>query len=315
MENKTVTLSRHLALVALVNQRPGISVADLAAKLGCSPRQVKGDVLLLDRAGFGDLLPGQTFDFDLERLETKGEVQLFAPLGVTGPPPLTRQETLSLVAGLGVLGARGSEADQMAITRLLPAVLKLGEKHVSPGTVTKVLQVLDPDGEGESISLVRKAIDNERQLQIKYLSARGRASARLIDPLSLTQTADGWVVRAWCHLAEEERHFRLDRFLENSYVDEPQNHPPLTRRSGTAKRCEVTLTAAAKWLAGELPATVRTTRDGDLTAKFEVLDEQWMVNQIVYLAPYVLDAEPRKYLEMAAKQARAALAEWGDVEA
>ena len=51
-----------------------------------------------------------------------------------------------------------------------------------------------------------------RRVRIAYTSGYGESSIRIIEPVRIYQGRNGYTyLRAYCHLREEERTFRLDR--------------------------------------------------------------------------------------------------------
>ncbi len=59
--------------------------------------------------------------------------------------------------------------------------------------------------------LLRQALDNQTDLEILYQDSSGNLTRRLIRPKQILNSYDTLYVVAYCHLRQEERHFRLDR--------------------------------------------------------------------------------------------------------
>ncbi len=311
MENKTVTLSRHLALVSLVERNPGIALGELAEIFGFTKERMHREILLLDRAGIGDLLPDETFFFDMDLLEREGRVQLQYDLGASGLQPLTDEEVTRLIMGLAAVSTSLDADESQLIPHLLGVVLRLGESDGAPDLpdVSRLLSVIEPRTRTWE-ELVERASDEGRELHLTYLAADSRLSERTVDPLSRFQGPDGWILRAWCHRARAERNFRLDRIV-SAKLGVPVEAGRVRRSSRVGgKSCHVTLTSQAEWLLGELPIEASKRVERGIRVTFRVWEPQWMAEELILMAPYVLDVEPLQYWELAQANAETALGVW-----
>ena len=61
---------------------------------------------------------------------------------------------------------------------------------------------------------IQEALAREGDLYIRYASARGEETERIVQPLRVTSRGDYIYLEAYCHLREARRVFRLDRILE-----------------------------------------------------------------------------------------------------
>jgi proteasome accessory factor C len=61
---------------------------------------------------------------------------------------------------------------------------------------------------------LEEALRSSRKLYLKYVDERGTRSERWISPIRVTAHNEYVLLRAFCHLREQERTFRLDRVLE-----------------------------------------------------------------------------------------------------
>jgi predicted DNA-binding transcriptional regulator YafY len=61
-------------------------------------------------------------------------------------------------------------------------------------------------------ALLRHTLTTARQVTITYRKENGETSTRIIEPREVRRSAAGdWYVRAWDHLRDAARTFRLDR--------------------------------------------------------------------------------------------------------
>jgi predicted DNA-binding transcriptional regulator YafY len=102
------------------------------------------------------------------------------------------------------------------ITTILPEQLRRGVVaapfYVSAG------QAEAPTG--IDLSDVRFAIRETRKMRITYTDARGLRSNRTIWPIAMAYYVDATLIGAWCQLREDYRHFRVERIVTSTLMDE-----------------------------------------------------------------------------------------------
>ncbi len=67
--------------------------------------------------------------------------------------------------------------------------------------------------------LLRRAIREEKKLDLAYADAEGRVSRRVVWPIALAFFERVRILVAWCELRDGFRHFRLDRMSEARLVE------------------------------------------------------------------------------------------------
>ncbi|OWT80034.1 MULTISPECIES: YafY family protein [unclassified Achromobacter] len=112
--------------------------------------------------------------------------------------------------------ARDAQNALAKISAVLPADLRQS-LHDSTLLVAPA-QVL-PGGE-DYLPLLRLAIRKERKVSIRYRDEKGRDSERVIWPFLLGYFERMRMVGAWCERRDALRHFRVDRILALTPVDE-----------------------------------------------------------------------------------------------
>jgi len=97
---------------------------------------------------------------------------------------------------------------------------------------------------------ISEAIAGRRRLKLQYVSAHRVETVREVEPLEVIPLGDYLYLRAFCHLRQDERTFRLDRIvaMELSSPSEPG-----TRREPEAVRLMPPETPGARSLPGILP--------------------------------------------------------------
>jgi predicted DNA-binding transcriptional regulator YafY len=74
--------------------------------------------------------------------------------------------------------------------------------------------------QGIDLSDVRYAIRETRKLRITYADVRGQRSNRTIWPIAMAYYVDATLIGAWCELREDYRHFRVERIITSTILDE-----------------------------------------------------------------------------------------------
>ena len=130
-------------------------------------------------------------------------------------PPLMfdADEVEAIVVGLALLQRTGDRelnlaADSVAakIADVLPAEAgrAMQRKALTVSTWGTVTTGLD-------MKSVRRAIREERKIQLGYLDAGQRTTLRVIKPIAVVYYVEVTVLAAWCELRDDFRHFRIDR--------------------------------------------------------------------------------------------------------
>jgi predicted DNA-binding transcriptional regulator YafY len=122
-----------------------------------------------------------------------------------------------LVRRLRDAGLRDAAASVLAkVATILPEALRTG-------VVSAPFFVSDGDAatpKGIDLSDVRHAIRETRKMRITYADARGQRSNRTIWPIAMAYYVDVTLIGAWCELRLDYRHFRVERILMSTILDE-----------------------------------------------------------------------------------------------
>ncbi|QCO02285.1 YafY family transcriptional regulator [Azospirillum argentinense] len=209
-------MSRAERLIDLIqclrrHRRP-VSGHVLADELGVSLRTIYRDIATLQAQG--------------ARIDGEPGVGYLLQPGFLLPPLMFAEEEIEALA-LGIRwvadradGALGAAAQNALakIAAVLPPDLRdrmdASALLVGPGEPIV--------GDGVDLAVVRRAIRSERKLSIAYRDRDGAASERVVWPFALGFFDRLRVMVAWCELRGAIRHFRADRIvsvtaLENRY--------------------------------------------------------------------------------------------------
>jgi predicted DNA-binding transcriptional regulator YafY len=73
---------------------------------------------------------------------------------------------------------------------------------------------------GVDLSELRSAIRDRRKMRLDYADEQGRRTRRTVWPIALAYYVDVTVLGTWCELRTDYRHFRVDRIVTLTMLDE-----------------------------------------------------------------------------------------------
>jgi proteasome accessory factor C len=212
-------LARLLNLVPYLLARPGIPIAQAAADLDVTERQLREDLQLLWVCGLPGYGPGDLIDmaFDGDR------VTITYDAGIDRPLRLTQDEALALVVALRMLAEVPGAHDREAVERALAKI------ESAAGDAAAGLPVTAGNGPlGEDrLSELQGAVQRRHALRLTYYTAtRDELTERVVDPMRVLVVSGRAYLEGWCRRAEAVRLFRVDRIDSSQELDEPSNPPP-----------------------------------------------------------------------------------------
>lgn len=189
--------------------RGAMTAAEIGEALEVTPRTVYRDMAALQAmrvpiegaAGVGYLLRAgynlPPLNFSVEEMEA-----IVVGLGMvarTGDPSLIRAAATAS-GKIAVVTPRPEEAVEAA-----------GLRVSNWGIAT--LATIEP-------TVLRAAIREARKIQLRYRDQHGNTTLRTVLPIALTYYVEVAVLAAWCELRRDYRHFRADRILSCSTLEE-----------------------------------------------------------------------------------------------
>ena len=324
-------LPRLLALVPYLRTHPGADLAEVAAVFGVDVRQLNDDLNLLWVCGLPGGGPGDLIDFSFEGdTVTVVEAQtLDRPLKLTADEALALRVAARALADVPGLAERDAlESAQAKLAFASGALPESADVSAPPMQVA-----LEP--ETKALATVRRALDERRQLELRYLVAsRDEVTERTVDPMRLVSVDGRWYLEGWCHLAEAVRLFRLDRMVDATLGADAEPLPseavPRDLAEGLFRPREEDLTVvlelepAARWVADYYPVEQATelaaVGDGDaagagpgaLRVELRTPDPGWVVRLALRLGGRGRVVSPPSVVAAVREQAAAALAALGD---
>jgi proteasome accessory factor C len=292
-------LARLLNLVPYLLARPGIPVAEAAADLAVTERQLREDLELLWVCGLPGYGPGDLIDmaFDGDR------VTITYDAGIDRPLRLTPDEALALTVALRMLAETPGVGNRDSIERALAKI------ESSAGDLAGAPVAVRLPGNTERVDTLRSAVERGRALHLTYYTpARDETTERVVDPMRVLMVGGRAYLEAWCRRAEATRLFRLDRIDGFTELDEPSAPPAQARphdvsdgvfRPGPELPL-VTLRVGrtGRWITEYYPCEEVHRADGDeWTVTMRVTDLGWAQRFLLGLGPDVTVVGPPELVE------------------
>ncbi len=301
-------LGRLLNLVPYLLARPGIAVAEAAAGLGVTERQLREDLELLWVCGLPGYGPGDLIDmaFDGDRVTVTYDA------GIDRPLRLTQDEALALVVALRMLAETPGTGTRDAIERALAKIENAAGDLADPPVAVRL------PANAERLDAIRAAVEGGHALRLTYYTAtRDETTDRVVDPLRVLMVGGKAYLEAWCRRAEATRMFRVDRIDAFTELDEPAAPPAHVDLHDvsdgvfhpTPDLPLVTLRVGrgSRWITEYYPCE-EVRRDGDeWLVTMRVTDLGWAQRLLIGLGPDVTVVGPLELVERIRAQAAAAL--------
>jgi len=300
-------LTRLLALIPWLLQRPGVSVADAAAEFGISDQQLRADLGLAFFCGLPGHMPDDLIDVSLEN----DRIVITNADTIARPLRLAPDEAVALLAGLRALADLPAPTGPDVVDRV---VAKL-ERAAGDAADAHRHVTVSIEGAGESQEAVATGLREGRRLSLEYyVPARDEVTRRDVDPLRLLVVDGQSYLEAWCLLAGDFRIFRLDRIQSAQVLKIPAApHPAPPARTGafdgdTASwRVRLALTKRAEWVLDAYPSAVVST-EPELVVELSVADLGWARQLVLRLGGTVRPVSPPELVDAVRDDAEAALA-------
>ncbi|PUA79308.1 helix-turn-helix transcriptional regulator [Nocardioides currus] len=307
-------VGRLLALVPYLHQRGEVRISEAAAVLGVDVAQLDKDLRVLFMCGLPGGFPDDLINVDLDALEGEGIIRVDNADYLARPVRFGPSEAAALVVALRALEQSTSAETREVVARTL-------SKLEAAGAATAAQQIhveADETPSAELLPVLQGAIERGRQLEISYyVPSRDDQSTRVVEPRAITRVGDATYLDAWCHTANADRAFRLDRIVVASELPDPVTERAAEPRdlsggwfSGDGETVPVTLRLApeAQWVPEYYPVVSSTPGpDGALDVVLDVASEAWLHQLLFRIAPHAEVLEPRDFAESFTASARAAL--------
>ncbi len=280
-------MKRVLSMVPWLVAHPGVAVAEAAARFGISEKELLDDLNVVWLVG----LPPYTPDSLVEVVLDDGRVWIHYADFFKRPLKLTPAQALALVVSSDALASVPGADPAGALPRALDKLA--GSLGLD---TTERVDVDLGIGDPAVLTDLRAAAEAATEVEIDYYSYnRDAETTRRIAPWRVFADAGAWYVDAWCHLANGERLFRVDRVAALRATGEPSTHLPgpdagdaVFHPDERHPRVTLELENEAAWVAEYYPTeSVEVLDDGALRVVLAVTADAWLERLLVRLGPAV----------------------------
>jgi proteasome accessory factor C len=311
-ETATQRLGRLLDMVPWLLQHRGVPIADAAQEFGVDEEQIVEDLELLFVCG----TPGYGHAELIDAQWDSGHIYLDNADDIAAPMRLTRDEAVTLTAGLQALGSTlvGSDVAERTLEKIRVAAA------TGAGEPTGRIDLdLDDGSQHASMATLKDAFAHGRRVHLRYyVATRDESTERDVDIMRILNLDAQWYVEGYCHRAEDVRLFRLDR-IEDVFVLDVDGTPPEGARPRDLDDVfvpgenDLTVVIEASrwtaWIADYYPNEgVERGPDGSLRVTLKVADPALVRRLVLRLGGEARVVEPPELVEAVAEEARSALA-------
>ena len=140
-------------------------------------------------------------------------------------PPLmfTLEEVEAIVVGARLTRRTGDHGLQQAAESVLSKITVILPQALREHLVGAPFFVSDHGAEASPVidlSAVRDAIRARRKIRLAYRDDKGHRTHRTVWPIAIAYYVQSTLIAAWCELREDYRHFRADRVMTATVLDE-----------------------------------------------------------------------------------------------
>jgi proteasome accessory factor C len=297
-------LQRLLMAFPLMADEPGLSLEELAKRVGTSAKVLTKDFASLERydtpAGWVDTV--QVF--------IQQDAASMQSSHFKRPPRLNRPEMLALDLGLGMLHRELPVDEQPVIARTRQTLQALAARRaasVSDGARREDAVGVEgaPEPQLAALGILQSAFEQRQVVELQYQRPdETQPSARRVHPYALVRADAHVYLVGHCERAGALRVFRLDRLRRATLVARPYAVPAdfavsqVLQRGGVFTRddgVDDTLVVrysphVARWIAERTGQPVAP--DGSLEVSYPLADDAWAVRHVLQYGPDAVVLSP-----------------------
>ncbi|MEQ6899731.1 WYL domain-containing protein [Nocardioides sp. YIM 152588] len=323
-------VARLLTLVPYLHHRTHVRLGEAAELLGTTPAQVLADLRVLFLCGLPGGLPDDLIDVDLDAIETlegtplaDGVIRIDNADYLARPLRLSATEASAVIVALHTVRVGSNPTTAELVDRVLAKLEGSLAAGAAGVPVERRVAVATEARDAALVTLaaqLQRAADAGRQVRLTYhVPSRDELSERVVDPYGVVTSGRFRYLDAWCHLAEGDRLFRLDRIAgaevlasaistsrrpvrdlsDGAFAEQPVD-------SGVV--ATLLLAPAARWACDYYPMRdVRPRPDGSAEVDLVVADPRWLDRLLLRLAPHASVLAPREFIDSFTARARETL--------
>lgn len=207
--NVTERINRILFILSYVSKNQGITLQELAERVGMRPKQLMKELDFMLLIGKPPFRPDDYVDIYVEEQKVYIEYDQM----LNRPLRFTRPEALALLISLKLLDP---EVDPKAVQSLKRTIEKVISTSLDPTARLEDRIVLDQPSRPVSrhFTLLRQAIEEHHKVAIEYYSlTRDATNQRVIHPYFLMKNLGYWYLTGHCEMRKDVRTFKFERIL------------------------------------------------------------------------------------------------------
>jgi proteasome accessory factor C len=274
-------LQRLLSLIPWVADRDGPSVDEVCTRFGISEANLLADLELVQFVGVPPYTPDELFEAVVE----DGRVWIHLTPSFRGPLRLTPEQGLAVVAaGAGLLAVPGAEPEGPLARGLGKLATTLG---VDPD---EVFEIHLGEASASTMRVLEDAVASHHQVELDYYAfGRDERATRVVDPLRLYADQGEWYLLGFCHRADGERVFRVDRIqavtpLASTFDREQPESLGVYEPRPDDPRVTLDLAPEAGWVVGQYPLeSVEELGDGRIRVRMAISAIPWLERLLLRL--------------------------------
>jgi len=297
-------VSRLFSLAAFLAAHDGISLRAAAAATHRTPQALLADIDRLMMCGVPPYSPSDYLQISVSGSTERARVHVRFASHFARPLNFAPQEAVALKYALEHF-RRGSEpAAQHQLDALLQSLGAVtppaGRGFVTPRQTARMRAMM---------AQLSQAAEDQQLVAIEYYSAhRASIATRTVHPFAVIEIGPHFYLYAFCNLADDTRHFRLDRIrrieLRDIFFDE---QPPRIRRAGRMDSLfdgsapEKLVVRFSRHVAREVAdewqdahdVKVKTHADGRATATMRLYNQFWAIGFVTGFGEHAELLEPK----------------------
>ena len=291
-------VARMLSLVPWVASQGSASVEEICRRFEIDEKQLLNDLTTVSMVGLYPYTPDVLIDLRVE----DGRVEMGLPQAFHLPLSLTPEQGVALVAaGSTLLATPGADPDGP----LARGLAKLAGVLDASGSAQ--IEVRLGDVATDVLSILRTGLHEHRQVAIDYyVYGRDELTHRIIEPHRVSTDQGQWYVSGYCHLAQGDRLFRIDR-VRSAVLLDARFEPPtdlvddgVFSPTGDEPRVELDLAPEARWVIEQYPTEgVVELPDGRLRITLIITAQAWLERLLLRLGPQANVVEAPDELRLA----------------
>lgn len=283
-------MARLLAVIPWVVERDGAGLDEIATRFDYPRAQLVADLTeVVLFVGVHPFTPDSLIEVDIsdERVQIRYADWFSQPLRLT-----PEEGARLLTAGRSVLSLSPEEIESGddGASPLLRALTKLG--MALGESADQAVDVRLGDAPEETLATVRAATRDGVQLELDYYAyGRDALTTRTVDPARVFSDHGNWYLHGYCHRADDERVFRVDRIREARRTGTAVTHVlegvgEAFTPDGDDPRVEIRLPADAAWVVEQYPTeSVEMIDGGGFIVVMAVTAVPWLERLLLRLGP------------------------------